>query len=293
MPAQEDSKVQLSYLYIEGIDLMIDVSFAVYYALLGIAVGFLAGLVGVGGGGITVPAFTMLFTAQGIANHEVVHMALGTSMAAMIFTTFSSMRTHYTKGNVNSFLAVKMAAGVMLGTFIATTIAAKINGVILALLFSLFMFYITYKMFSPKNHKTNKSPHATAGNVFIGTLIGSISTLVSVSGAGMLVPYLMKQNLDVKHAVGTSAAIGFPLAVTGTLGYLINGWQNSSSEQLTLGYIYLPAFALFAVTSYISAPLGVACSTHLPAEHLKKILGVLCLLLSIKMLTYVLSNSPL
>ena len=96
---------------------MIDFSFAVYYALLGVGVGFLAGLVGVGGGGLTVPAFTMLFTAQGIANHEVVHMALGTSMAAMIFTTFSSMRTHYTKGNVNSSLTIKMTAGVILGTF--------------------------------------------------------------------------------------------------------------------------------------------------------------------------------
>lgn len=272
---------------------MIDFSFAVYYALLGIGVGFLAGLVGVGGGGLTVPAFTMLFTAQGLADHEVVHMALGTSMAAMIFTTFSSMRTHYTKGNVNSVLAVKMTVGVMIGTFITTTIAAKINGVILALFFSLFMLYITYKMFRPKGDKPNKSPHSTTGNIFIGSLIGSLSTLVSVSGAGMLVPYLMKQNLNVKQAVGTSAAIGFPLAATGTLGYLINGWQNSSSEQLTLGYIYLPAFALFAVTSYISAPLGVACSTRLPAKHLKKILGVLCLLLSIKMLTYVLSNSPL
>lgn len=269
---------------------MIDLTFALYYALLGVGVGFIAGLVGVGGGGLAVPAFTLLFTAQGIADQEVVHMALGTSMAAMVFTTFSSMRAHYTKGHVDLSLATKMAAGVMVGTLIATTIAAAVNGVVLALFFSLFMLYVAYKMFQPKSQNLNRTPHTTAGNVSVGALIGTVSALVSVSGAGMVVPYLIGQNLDVKRAVGTSAAIGFPLALTGTLGYLINGWQYSTPEQFTFGYIYLPAVVMFSLASYFAARLGVACAAYLPAENLKKVLGVLSLLLSVKMLMHVLGG---
>ncbi|OOE78878.1 hypothetical protein BZG25_11225 [Salinivibrio sp. ML198] len=269
---------------------MIDVTFAIYYALLGIGVGFIAGLVGVGGGGLTVPAFTLLFAAQGIGDQHVVHMALGSSMAAMVFTTFSSMRAHYTKGHVNTSLAFNMALGVMAGTFIATTLAAAVNGVALALFFSLFMLYVAYKMFQPKRPQANLTPHKPAGNVAVGTLIGTISALVSVSGAGMIVPYLIGQNLAVKNAVGTSAAIGFPLAITGTLGYLLNGWENTTPEQLTFGYIYLPAVVLFSLASYFSAPLGVACAARLPADKLKKTLGVLSLLLSIKMLMHVLQG---
>ncbi|MCC4263899.1 sulfite exporter TauE/SafE family protein [Oceanimonas baumannii] len=272
---------------------MIDLTFAFYYVLLGVGVGFIAGLVGVGGGGLTVPAFTLLFTAQGLAGQEVVHMALGTSMAAMVFTTFSSMRAHYTQGHVNASLVTRMAAGAMVGTLIATTIAAAVNGVVLAVFFSLFMLYVAYKMFRSKSDKRNPKPHTAVTNISIGSLIGMVSALVSVSGAGMIVPYLMGQNLNVKQAVGTSAAIGFPLAVAGTLGYLVNGWQHTSLEQLTFGYIYLPAVALFSLASYFSAPLGVAYATRLPAVSLKKVLGVLSLLLSLKMLTHIVGEMGL
>lgn len=266
---------------------MIDLTFALYYALLGAGVGFIAGLVGVGGGGLNVPAFTLLFTAQGIADQEVVHLALGTSMAAMIVTTFSSMRAHQRKGHINRPLAIKMVIGVTAGTLLATTIAAEVDGILLALFFSIFMLYVAFKMFQPKPVQPNANLHSTAGNIGVGGVIGTVSALVSVSGAGMIVPYLIGQNVAVKHAVGTSAAIGFPLAVTGALGYLVNGWEHTATAELTLGYIYLPAVVIFSITSYLCAPIGVACAAHLPAAHLKKALGILSLLLSVKMLAHV------
>lgn len=261
---------------------MIDPIFIPYYAITGLIVGFLAGLAGVGGGGMTVPIFTMLFAAQGIG--DVVHLALGTSMAAMVVTTFGSMRSHYRKGNVETGMAVKMTVGVIIGTFLSTFIASYVPGVYLALFFSAFMMYVAYRMFRKQAYPHNPNPHRPIANCVSGSVIGSVSALVSISGAGITVPYLMHQNFEVKRAIGTSAAIGFPVALTGTLGYLANGWQHTDWDNFIVGYVYLPAVVLFAASSYLATSFGVQYSTALPSDTLKKIIGVLSVVLSIKML---------
>jgi len=267
---------------------MLDTTYMIYYAIMGLGIGFLAGLAGVGGGGMSVPIFTMLFVLQGIAGDEVVHLALGTSMAAMVFTTFGSMRAHYKKENVAVGMVVKMASGVLVGTFAATFAASYLQGIYLALFFSAFMMYVAYTMFQKKDYPHNPHPHGRMGNVVTGTLIGTVSALVSVSGAGLSVPYLMHQNFDIKRAIGTSAAIGFPVALSGTLGYIINGWRHTDWNQLIVGDVYLPAVILFALGSYFSTPLGAHIATRLPARHLKRVMGLLSVALSIKMLFSVL-----
>ena len=158
----------------------------------------------------------------------------------------------------------------------------------LALFFSGFMMYVAYKMFQKQSYYHNPKPHGPITNMINGSVIGSISALVSVSGAGLTVPYLMHQNFDIKRAIGTSAAIGFPLALSGTLGYLINGWANTDWNSLIIGYVYLPAVVLFAISSYFAASVGVRYATILPADMLKKIIGVLSVALSIKMFLSVL-----
>lgn len=268
----------------ENVAYMIEPIFIIYYLALGLGVGFLAGLVGVGGGGMTVPIFTMLFVMQGIVNEEVVHLALGTSMAGMVFTTFGSMRAHYKRNNVDTGIAVKMAFGVFVGTFLATFVASYLQGVYLALFFSAFMMYVAYKMFQKKTYSHNPKPHGSTGNVFFGSTFGAISALVSVSGAGLSVPYLMHQNFEIKRAIGTSAAIGFPVALSGTFGYLVNGWENTDLNNLIIGYVYLPAVVLFAISSYLSSSFGVRYASKMPAEKLKKIIGFLSVALSLKML---------
>jgi uncharacterized membrane protein YfcA len=267
----------------EKVTSMIEPIFIFYYVATGLIVGFLAGLAGVGGGGMTVPIFTMLFTMQGIATEEVVHLALGTSMAGMVFTTFGSMRAHYKKNNVETGIAVKMTFGVIVGTFLSTFTASYVTGVYLALFFSVFMMYVAYKMFQKQEYYHNPKPHGSITNIISGTAIGSISALVSISGAGLTVPYLMHQNIEVKRAIGTSAAIGFPVALSGTLGYLINGQVNTDWNNLIIGYVYLPAVALFAISSYFATSFGVQYATILPADKLKKIIGILSIALSIKM----------
>ena len=269
---------------IEKVASMIEPIFILYYVVVGLLVGFLAGLAGVGGGGMTVPIFTMLFAMQGIAAEQVVHLALGTSMAGMVFTTFGSMRAHYRKDNVETGMAIRMTFGGFVGTFLSTFTASYVPGVYLALFFSVFMMYVAYKMFQKQEYYHNPKPHGSIANTISGSAIGSISALVSISGAGLTVPYLMHQNFEVKRAIGTSAAIGFPVALSGTLGYLINGWANTDWNSLIIGYVYLPAVALFAISSFVATSFGVQYATTLPVDKLKKIIGFLSIALSIKML---------
>jgi uncharacterized protein len=254
------------------------------YLLLGALVGFMAGLLGVGGGGIMVPIFAMLFTMQGFTTDEVMHLALGTSMTTIIFTSFSSMRAHRKRGNIEIPMALKISIGIMIGTFSATFLASYLKGVYLALFFSAFMSFVAYKMFQKADYPHNDKPHGIVGNILSGIFIGGISALVSIGGGSLSVPYLMHQNFDIKRAIGTSAAIGFPIAISGTLGYLVNGWGNTDSSSYVLGYIYLPAVVLVAISSALTAPLGVKYATKLPTNKLKKIFGILSVVLSVKML---------
>ncbi|AVF92336.1 sulfite exporter TauE/SafE family protein [Vibrio diabolicus] len=263
--------------------------FIIYYITAGLGIGFLAGLVGVGGGGMAVPIFAFLFSLQGIADTEVVHLALGTSMASMIITTLGSMRAHYKKENVDSTMVVKMLSGVLVGTFCATFVASYLQGIYLAGFFSVFMLYVAYKMFLNTENEYNPNPHGAIGNITVGSVIGSVSALVSISGAGLIIPYLVQQNFEVKRAIGTSAAIGFPIALSGSLGYMLNGWGNTDWNNLVLGYIYLPAMLSFSISSYLTTSLGVRCAEYFPNKVLKKIVGILCVLLSFKMLVQVLN----
>jgi uncharacterized membrane protein YfcA len=204
-------------------------------------------------------------------------------MAGMVFTTFGSMRAHYKKDNVEAGIAVRMTIGVFVGTFLSTFTASYVPGVYLALFFSVFMMYVGFKMFQKQEHYHNSKPHGSITNIISGSAIGSISALVSISGAGLTVPYLIHQNFEVKRAIGTSAAIGFPVALSGTLGYLINGWANTDLNNLIIGYIYLPAAVLFAISSYFATSFGVQYASILSVDKLIKIIGILSIALSIKM----------
>ena len=251
---------------------------------LGIIVGIMAGLLGIGGGGILVPSLTAIFIYQGVPKDTVVHLALGTSMACIALTSLSSMRAHHTNGAVIWPLAKVMAIGMIIGTFAATFLIPYLSSKALAIFFSLFMAYVSFQMF----RSTKINPHAGEINqtelrlVTLG--IGAISALVSIGGGSLTVPYLTWRNINIRNAIGTSAALGFVISIAGTLGYLINGVMSVGSSGYTWGYIYLPAVLLISIPSYFTAPLGAKLTQKLPVQTLKKGFGVLLILLSLKML---------
>ena len=266
---------------------MLGLEWVLLFLLLGCVVGFMAGLLGIGGGGIMVPILTSIFLAQGILVENVVHLALGTSIASIIVTSISSLRAHNAKGGVIWSVVKIMAPGIIVGTFIATSLVSHINSFYLALFFSIFMAYVAMQMFLNKKPKPTRTIASKTGLVLASSGIGAISALVSIGGGSLTVPYLLRQNVDIKKAIGTSAAIGLPISVAGTLGYVINGWDSYSAGSYTYGYVYLPAVLLISIASFFTAPYGVKLAHKLNISTLKKAFSLLLIILSTKMLVSV------
>lgn len=259
------------------------------FPLLGLFAGFIAGLFGVGGGLMLVPLLFMMFSAQGVAEAHLMHLALGTSMATIVFTSISSMRAHHGHGAVRWDIVRHMAPGLMLGTLGGTFIASGIPTRPLAILFTIIVYYASLQMtlgFTPKpSHRLPGSP----GLFVAGGVIGCVSSLVSAGGGFMSVPFMLWCNVAIHQAVGTSSALGFPIAVAGAIGYILSGWNAQGLPPWSLGYIYLPALAGVVVMSIATAPLGAKLAHRLPVKQLKRAFGGFLALLATKMLYGLLS----
>jgi len=264
--------------------MILDVETLLLFLGLGAIVGYLAGLFGVGGGGMLVPALVAIFLMNGIAQEKVMHLALGTSMMCMVATTFMSFRAHHARGGVEWGIYWKMIGGVMLGTFLSTFVSSHLNTHYLALFFTLLMGFVALRMFLDVKPNPNAKVPGFLGLFSVGGIIGAISAMMSVGGGGFTVPFLVSRNIEIKKATGTSAAIGFPLVVSGTIGYMINGWSATDLEALTIGYVYIPAVLLISISSAITVRFGVKTAYLLPSKTLKKLFSLLLVGLSIKML---------
>lgn len=261
---------------------MLSLEWLLLYAVLGIFVGFMAGLLGVGGGGILVPLLASLFAYQGIEQH--VHLALGTALTCMIITSVASTRAHNARGAVVWQAVGGMALGIIVGAYTATQIASKINAVYIALFFAIFMALMAVQMFIDWRPNPSKNPITQLTLLGVGAVIGSVSALAAVGGGFLTIMYLSYKNIEIRQAIGTSAAIGFPIAIAGAAGYMVGGWSETSRIPYAVGYVYLPAFIIVSVASVLAAPIGVHLSHSLPEAYLKKIFAVISLMLSAKML---------
>ncbi|MGJ8679105.1 sulfite exporter TauE/SafE family protein [Paraglaciecola sp.] len=266
---------------------MLAIEWVVSFLLLGSFVGFIAGLLGVGGGGILVPVLTSIFLSQGVPVNNVVHLALGTSMACIIATSISSLRAHHKNKSIIWGVVRVMSVGIILGTFFSTYIASYLDSLYLAIFFAFYMGVTAIKMLRKNINNRPKNKLNTTSLFASSTGIGAVSALVSIGGGSLTVPYLVNNNVCLKKAIGTSAAIGLPISLAGTLGYLIHGWNNDAILSHSIGFVYLPAVLLISLTSFITAPFGVKASNHLPINTLKKLFALLLIILSFKMLLFI------
>jgi len=269
---------------------MVALTDVLIYLLLGGAVGLFAGLFGIGGGGIMVPVFATLFARQGVPTEHVMHMALASSMAAIIMTAFASLRAHHRHGAVQWLIVRKMAAGIVLGTLGGALIAGLLPALPLAIFFSIFMAYVAVQMWLNIKPKPSRQLPGFTGLTVAGGTIGVVSALVAIGGGSLSVPFLTWCNVRIQQAIATSAALGLPIAVTGTVGYLLSGWGVADLPDYCVGYIYLPAFLSVSMVSMFTAPLGAKLAHSLPVATLKKWFAVFLLLLSLKMLHTILTG---
>jgi uncharacterized membrane protein YfcA len=239
--------------------------------LIGTATGFLAGLLGIGGGMVMVPFMTMILSAKGYPPDYTVKMAVATSLATICFTSLSSVRAHDRRGAVLWPVVKVLAPGILVGSLLGAQIAVALPGKMLGILFAIFVAFSATQMFLHRKPKPSRTLPGPAGTLGVGTVIGGLSALVGAGGAFVSVPFMTWCNIKIHDAVGTSAALGFPIALAGTLGYIWAGQGLTQMPPGTVGYLYLPGLVIISIASMLMAPLGARTAHRMDVQPLRKI----------------------
>jgi len=246
-----------------------------FYLLLGSFVGLLAGLLGVGGGLIIVPILAAMFIYNGLPYEIIMHLALGTSLASILFTSLSSVYSHHKHQAVNWSRVSKLCPGILLGAWLGGLSASVLSTDILKPVFALFELLVAVYMLWGIKAQTHKSSPSLLNFTTSGGIIGYISSIVGIGGGTMTVPWLMWHGSSIHKAIGTSAAAGFPIAVGGAMSYLYAGWEHNLLPQYSIGFIYLPALISIIISSVVFAPLGANLAHKLDVNKLKQIFAFL------------------
>ena len=254
-------------------------------AVLGVGTGFLAGLLGIGGGMLMVPFITIILAHRGVPSDLAVKMAIATSMSTIMFTSISSVLAHHRRGAVRWDIVKRLSPGIVIGSLVGSLgVFALLKGSVLAIFFALFVGFSATQMFLNRKPKPTRQMPGTAGQLAGGGAIGFLSGLVGAGGGFISVPFMTWCNVAIHNAVATSAALGFPIAVANVLGYVGSGQSVQGLPAGSIGYIWLPALAVIAVCSFLTAPLGAKAAHSLPVSKLKRVFASILYVLAAYML---------
>ena len=254
---------------------------------IGLISGFLAGLLGIGGGMMLVPCLVFILDRQGVPGDMAIKMGIATAMATILFTSVSSLRAHQQRGTIRWEIVRGLAPGIVAGGLLAGAGAfSLLKGEAIGLFFAVFVGYQSWRMFkgAKQSPPTRESVHGPMGLGLVGTAIGFLAGLVGAGGAFLSVPYMTRSGVPIHQAVGTSAALGFPIAVANIVGYTISGWDLPAAVPGAWGYFDLPALLVIASASVLMAPLGARVAHRLDVATLKRVMAVLLALLAVQML---------
>jgi uncharacterized membrane protein YfcA len=246
------------------------------YLVVGALVGFFAGMLGIGGGAIMVPLLVWLFEAQQLPREHLLHLAVGTGMATILFTSLSSARAHAARGAVRWAIVKAMAPGIIVGGLAGSSVAAVVPQRLFAAFFVATVYAASINLLLDRKPNPSRTPPGAAGFFAAGATISAVSAFAAVGGAFMAVPFMVWCNVPMLQAVGTAAAIGFPIAAAGSVGYVSAGLvAGGGLPAWSLGFVYLPALAGVTVASMLMAPVGAAVAHRLPTRLLRRIFAVL------------------
>jgi uncharacterized membrane protein YfcA len=261
-----------------------DFNLIIAFLVLGTFTGFAAGLLGIGGGMLLVPFITMLLTLNGFPAELIVHMAIATSLSTIMFTSLSSVRAHHRRGAVMWPVVKLLAPGILIGSWIGPWIGTQLNSSGLALFFAVFVGLSATQMLFDKKPAASRELPKAPGMLAAGSIIGVLSGLVGAGGGFISVPFMTWCNVKIHHAVATSAALGFPIALAGTLSNIYFGMNEPNLPPGALGFIYLPALLVVSLASVTTAPMGARLAHALPVKSLKKVFAAVLYALAAYML---------
>jgi uncharacterized membrane protein YfcA len=254
------------------------------YLLTGTFAGILAGLLGIGGGLVIVPALAMLFAQQGFAPDAIMHFAVGTSLATIIPTSISSLLAHNRRGGVHWPVVRGLLPGILPGALVSAWLAKQFSSEGLALVFGVFVMMVAVQLFVGAKPAAHRELPGRMGQAGAGSVIGLVSGLLGIGGGTLTVPYLLWHHVDIRKAVGTAATIGLPIAIAGTFGFIVAGLDAPAQPGLNSGYVYWPAMAAVVAASVPAAPLGARLAHYLPRAILQRVFALLLVVVAAKMI---------
>lgn len=247
------------------------------YLLLGVCSGVLAGLFGIGGGLIIVPVLVFSFTAQGISSEVLTHLAVGTSLSVILFTSINSVLAHHKKGAVDWAIVRWLSLGIIVGSAMGSVTASKIPGAYLQQIIGVFAITMALQMWFGWKPKGAAMALKKSVLTVAGVVIGWASAIFGVGGGSLMVPFLTCKHVEMRKAVAISSACGLPIAFSGTCSFILIGSGITELPEYSLGYVYLPALMGIALTSMWSARIGAKLAHQLSPELLKKLFSALLL----------------
>lgn len=251
--------------------------------------GFLAGLLGIGGGLVLVPGLYFVFTSLGFESTHLMHLAVGTSLSTIMATGLSSALAHHRRGNVRFDLIKIIGIGMVIGVGIGTTIASIVTGLWLKIFFTVTLVVLAVMMrLDPEKMKKKREMPDQPWPAVAGTGIGVVSTLMGIGGAALNVPYMTLHNVRIHQAIGSASAMGLLIAIPGALGFLIIGFLSPETVMdfppFSVGYINLLALAMIVPVTVLFAPLGVRVGHSLSIKKMRQVFSVFMIIIALRMI---------
>lgn len=251
--------------------------------LTGLLSGFMAGLLGVGGGIIIVPIMAFLLDYSGIHTTTPMHMAVGSSLAVIIPTSLISARSHFRLGNIDASVLYRLGPFVFLGAFGGAVLASAIDNQALKVIFGTLAVLIGVSFLIKIVVIRDGLPNLF-GRVITGGLIGLISSLVGIGGGSLTVPTLLSCGWDMRKAVGTSALMGLVIAIPGMISFILVGFGAAGDLPLATGYVWWPAVVIISIGAYVTAPMGAKLSSRVDKILLRRIFACFLILVGSRLI---------